>query len=195
MIESWSTLERTSEGSYEIFDVRRDRVQSPVTGDEHDFHILEMPDWINVIPVTPDGQVACVRQYRHGTEEVTLEIPGGIIDAGEHPGDAARREMREETGYQADRLIPLGDVAPNPALQTNCCHTYLALDVRPTGQQDLDGGEEIDVVLVDRARIPSLIARGRITHALVVVAFYLLDQYVQAHPEVFDREDDERAGR
>ncbi len=173
MIEPWERVESQRRGDYEVFHVRRDRHRSPRSGQEHSFYVIEAADWVNVIPLTPEGQIVCVRQYRHGVEAVTLEVPGGVVDAGETAAEAARRELREETGYDAARIVRLGSVAPNPALQNNVCHSFLALDARPDGVQRLDGAEDIEVILVDPADVPGLIVMGRITHALVVAAFYL----------------------
>lgn len=184
MVEEWEKLDSAPQGHYRVFDVRKDVTRSPASGKEYDFYVIEAADWVNVIPLTPDGQVVCIRQYRHGTEEVTLEVPGGIVDPGDaDPAAAAWREMREETGYDAEAMVPLGAVAPNPALQNNRCHTYLARGAYPNGAQALDGAEEIDVVLVNLEDVPALIAEGHITHALVVVAFYLLDRYPLADRE------------
>ncbi len=147
-----------------------------MSGSAHDFFVLDAPDWVNVIPLTPDNQVVCVRQYRAGTDTVTLEIPGGMIDPEDPtPTAAAAREMREETGYLADRYESLGAVDPNPAIQSNRCHTICAIDAYRGGPQNLEGSEVIDVELVDLSDIPSLITTGRITHSLVITAFYLLD--------------------
>jgi len=156
-------------------------MRSPESGSAHDFFVLDAPDWVNVIPLTPDEKVVCVRQYRAGTDTVTLEIPGGMIDPGDPtPTAAAAREMREETGYLASRYEDLGVVAPNPAIQSNRCHTICAVDAYRDGPQALDGSEVIDVELVDLADIPSLIMSGRITHSLVVAAFYLLDKTLRS---------------
>ena len=171
-------LRRRSERVYRarVFDVRRDTCVSPRTGHEHDFHLLECCDWVNVVPITPDDQVVLIRQFRHGVRDFSLEIPGGLIDPEDpSPRDAGRRELREETGYDSDDLISLGWSHPNPALQGNRCHTFLARDARKVGEPRLDGTEETEVVLVPRPDLPELVRSGRINHALVVVAFYLLD--------------------
>lgn len=178
MIKPWHKLDSTPREAYKVFQVREDRSRSPLTGRAHTFYVIESSAWVNIIPLTPEGQIVFVRQYRHGTEEITLEIPGGMVDDTDpSPGHAGRREMREETGYDSDQIIELGAVAPNPAIQNNRCYTYLALDARPNGRQQLDGAEEIDVTLVDPAEVPGLVTSGRITHALVVAAFYLFDQW------------------
>jgi len=170
---------------YRVFRVRRDRRRSPRTGEAHDFHVLEMPEWVNVLAVTPEGGVVLIHQYRHGIARVSLEIPGGVVDPGDaSPAEAARRELLEETGYVADQIISLGKVSANPAIQTNECHTYLALGARPSGEQRLEAGEDIAVEVVDLNDIGALVGSGRIDHALVVAAFYWLDQYLLNNPEV-----------
>jgi len=158
-----------------VFDVLRQRSRSPRTGDEHDFFVLDTCDWVNVIPLTTAGEVVLIRQYRHGIEDFTLEIPGGMIDPGDgSPRIAGAREMLEETGYAADELIALGSIHPNPALQANRCHTFLARGATLRAAPSFDGTEETEVVLEPLERIPRLIRDGRISHALVVVAFHWL---------------------
>ncbi len=175
MIEPWKKRRSTPRGNYRVFTVREDEREAPHDGSLHTFYVIDSPDWVNIIPVTPEGQLVFVRQYRHGTEAVTLEIPGGLVDPGETPAEAARREMREETGYDTDAIVYLGTVAPNPAIQSNRCHTYLARGVVPTEAQQLDHSEDIAVTLVDPGDVPRLILGGTITHALVVAAFYYFE--------------------
>lgn len=177
MIDPWERIDTERRGDYKVFSVRQDLSKSPASGREHTFYVIESTDWVNIIPVTVDGRIVFIRQYRHGTEEITLEVPGGMVDPGESPAEAALREMQEETGYDAQRVVYLGSVAPNPAIQNNQCHTFLALDARLEGQQELDGAEEISVTLVEADEVPGLITSGRITHALVVTAFYFFDRY------------------
>jgi ADP-ribose pyrophosphatase len=168
---------RRSERMYRsrVFEVMRDVAISPRTGREHEFHVLACGDWVNVVPITSDERVVLIRQFRHGVRDFSLEIPGGLIDPEDpSPMHAGRREMREETGYDSDDLVSLGWSHPNPALQGNRCHTFLARDVHRVGEPTLDGTEETEVVLVSRSELPELVQSGRITHALVVVAFYLL---------------------
>ncbi len=182
-IENWEKIDSREVVDCNILRVRRDRSRSPRTGAVHDVHILEMPDWINVVPVTPEGKVVLIRQFRHGMEETKLEIPGGAVEVGEaNPMEAARRELLEETGYAAETLVSLGSVAPNPAIQNNRCSSFLAMGAVPVGGQQLDDGEDIEVEEVQFRSIPELIRDGTINHSLVVVAFYLLERYLETNP-------------
>jgi ADP-ribose pyrophosphatase len=171
-IKPWEVISSHWDRSYRVFSLRTDRARSPRTGVEHRFFILESSSWVNVIPITPDNNVVLIRQYRHGTQDITLEIPGGLVEESDSPAAAAERELLEETGYRAGELAPLGYVHPNPAIQNNRCYTYLALKSRPVGEQQLDDREDIEVLLQPIGRIPELIRDGAITHALVLAAFY-----------------------
>jgi 8-oxo-dGTP pyrophosphatase MutT (NUDIX family) len=139
------------------------------------FYRIECPDWINVIPLTPAGEVVFVRQFRHGIGAETLEVPGGQMDPGDpSPLEAARRELLEETGYAADDWAPLGWVHPNPALITNRCHSFVVRGVRPVAPIRNDADERTEVELAPLAAVPELIRSGRITHGLVLNAFHWL---------------------
>lgn len=172
----WNRLDERRVLEASIFSVSKVRARSALSGREHAFDILEAPDWVNVVAVTGAGRVVLIRQYRHGTREVTTEIPGGQVDPGETPLEAARRELAEETGYQADHWEQIGEVDPNPAFQTNTTYTFLAQGARPAGGQHLDDNEEIEVEEHPLDRIPDLFAAGRIRHALVMCAFFHLAQ-------------------
>jgi len=171
-LKPWKLISSKKNKSFRIFDLRTDRARSPRTDKEHEFYILESTDWVNVIPLTPQKEVVLIRQYRHGIREITLEVPGGIIEQGDSPEEAARRELLEETGYQASEMISLGSVHSNPAFLNNRCHTYLGRDAFPTGRQEQDEKEDIEIVLMPLDSIPSLIREGEITHSLILAAFY-----------------------
>ncbi|MEA2173003.1 MAG: ADP-ribose pyrophosphatase [Blastocatellia bacterium] len=160
-----------------VFQVRRDHSISARDEREHDFYVIEATDWINIIPLTAHDDVVMIEQYRHGIGEATLEIPGGMVDEGEGPQDAALREMLEETGYAGREALLLGKTRPNPAIQNNWIHTFLARDVRFQRAPVFDSTEHTTVRLVPLAHVPALIADGTITHSLVVAGFYWLSLY------------------
>ena len=127
--------------------------------------------------MTEDDEVLFIRQFRFGTDEITLEIPGGMCDGDEPPLEAALRELREETGYDATDVTELGWVHPNPAIQNNRCYTYLARGLSKAGVPTPDPHESFELVKVPLAHVPALIDSREITHALVVTAFKLLDGF------------------
>ncbi|HYN84988.1 MAG TPA: NUDIX hydrolase [Pyrinomonadaceae bacterium] len=170
----WRPVASEQVADCRVFKVRRDTSADPRGRREHDFYVVEAPDWINVIPLTDDGRVVLIEQYRHGTREVSLEIPGGMVDEGESPAATAARELLEETGYAAGALVSLGRARPNPAIQDNWIHTYVARGVEFRGAPVFDGTERTRTLLVPLREIPSLIADELITHALVVLAFHKL---------------------
>ena len=174
-LHTWQRLAADIVYECRIFRLRRDRSLFSRDDAEHEFHVLEAPDWCNIIPLTPDQQVVMVRQFRHGIRDYTLEIPGGIVDPEDpSPLVAAHREMVEESGFDSERVEPLGVIHPNPAIQANRCHTFVAYDVTRRHVPAFDSTEETEVVLVPLTSIPELIRTGDITNALVVVAFHWL---------------------
>jgi 8-oxo-dGTP pyrophosphatase MutT (NUDIX family) len=96
-----------------------------------------------------------------------------VVDPGESAAAAAARELLEETGYRASRLELLGTVHPNPAILSNRCSTYLATGLERVGDPTGDGEEQIEVSVVPVSTLPELVARGEITHSLVIAAFHL----------------------
>ena len=157
-----------------VFKVRRDYSADPRGAGEHDFYVIEAPDWINVIPLTKAGEVVLIELYRHGSEKISLEIPGGMVDPGELPHETAARELFEETGYEAEEVVFLGKTRPNPAIQDNWIHTYVARGAESKSEPSNDGTELTRVRLVPLAQVPSLIKEGAIDHSLVVVGFHWL---------------------
>ena len=178
---AWEVTKRETVADCRVFQVRRDTSVHALDKRAGEFYVLECPDWINVIPLTANNEVVMIEQYRHGIERVTLEIPGGMVDAGEESRDAALRELREETNYMVDDVINLGSTHPNPAIENNLIHIFLARDVRLSdggkAHQHQDSTEHTTVRLVPLRDVGRLIREGVITHALVVVAFHLFDLY------------------
>jgi 8-oxo-dGTP pyrophosphatase MutT (NUDIX family) len=121
--------------------------------------------------MTTNDEVVMIKQYRHGSKEITFEIPGGLVDEGDHQ-KAAVRELLEETGYAGENIELLGSVNPNPAIFNNLCHTYLVENVKKVAEINLDPNEDIEVIHMPVQEIPSLIEKGTISHALVIVGFY-----------------------
>jgi 8-oxo-dGTP pyrophosphatase MutT (NUDIX family) len=170
-IKPWPTVSSRPLANYRIFQLRSDLKVNPRTGSQHDFFVIECVDWVNVVAVTRTGQVVMIEQFRHGSNTVELEIPGGMMDPHEaDPIAAGQRELREETGYAGTAAKLVGTIFPNPAIQSNRCHTLLVEHCELKHATEFDHGEDIAVRLVPAAEIPRLIADGHIRHALVVVA-------------------------
>jgi 8-oxo-dGTP pyrophosphatase MutT (NUDIX family) len=176
MIEPWPQLRTSHLGDFRIFTLRSDVKVSPRTGKEHDFYVLNCNNWVNVVAITPDDHIVMVEQYRHGSNTVELEIPGGMIDSADaSPLEAGLRELREETGYEGDHAQILAQVFANPAIMTNTCYTVLVQNCSLKHTVEFDSGEDIITRLVPVEAIPGLVAQGRIGHSLVVVALYHFD--------------------
>ncbi len=170
-VRDWKRIATEAVADYRIFKLRRDVSRSPRTGNEHPFIVLEGCDWVNVIPVTESGNVVFIEQFRHGVRQTTLEVPGGMIDEGESPATAALRELEEETGYSGAGAEPLGVIHPNPAIQENRCHSFVVRAAKKVGEPRNESTEDIATVEIPLVEVPKLITEGRVTHALVVVAF------------------------
>jgi 8-oxo-dGTP pyrophosphatase MutT (NUDIX family) len=166
-LKKWTLSRPHAPADYRVFRVHRNLVVDGEGKPRRDVFTFECPDWCNVVAVTSDDHVVFVWQYRFGTEAMSLEIPGGVVDDGEAPIESARRELLEETGFAADALEPLSVVEPNPALQGNRCHTFLARGARRVAAPSLDENEELEELLVPVRDLSRLLDEGHVTHALV----------------------------
>ena len=173
MIKPWKKISSRPLGDFRIFTIRTDICESPRTGRQHDFFVLNSPDWVNIIAVTPQQELVMVEQYRFGSETVELEIPGGMMDkTAADPVVAGLREFREETGYEGENARPLGKIFANPAILNNRCHMVVVENCRLQHAVQFDHAEDIVTRLVPIADIPKLVADEKIRHPLVVVALY-----------------------
>jgi ADP-ribose pyrophosphatase len=169
-IKPWKRTKVETVGRHRVFDVQESEMLLPGGSPApHPIYTLACPAWCSVLAITADDHAVFVWQYRHGTDEMSLEIPGGVLDPGESPMDAARRELHEETGFAADRLELLSMCYPNPAFQPNAHYSFVAKNARPSGPPHLDPTEECEVVLIPLSDLPALIDEGHVTHALCVV--------------------------
>ena len=171
----WTVLATEFLQDCAVFSVSRTLAKSPRTGEPHSFYRIDSRDWVNIVPITPDGDVVMVKQYRHGLDGFTVETPGGLVDPGETPIEAAGRELLEETGYRAAEIVPLGGANPNPALFGNTLHVFLGRDVEQVAEVRNETTEETHVEVVSPAELHGLTREGAVNHALVMAAFYLLD--------------------
>lgn len=179
MIEKWETKSDRFVENLKIFDVSMKLRVNPLTTRESEFVVLESNDWVNVIPVTKSGNIVMIEQYRHGTDEVTLEIPGGLIEIGENSANAAMRECMEETGYHSDsEPVLIGKNRPNPAFQSNTCHSFIWNDVERKYDQQLDTNELISIHEFTPKEVIDMIQNGKIDHGVILTAFlfYLLNK-------------------
>ncbi len=175
MIHPWKVLQETILDRRGPFTLISSIRENPRNRHTMDFLRIDSIDWVCTVPVTPEGNVVLIRQFRQGVGKVCLELPAGCIDPGENNlAASARRELREETGYDSEDLEPLGHVEPNPGMMPVKCHLFLAKNVKKTGEQKQDDGEDIEVVLYPLSEIPEMIACGEITHAMIVATFAVL---------------------
>ena len=140
---------------------------------------MKAPDWVIVI-AEKDEKFLMVKQWRHSSHCLSVEFPGGVIDAGEDPETAARRELEEETGCKAGKLTKLGTVNPNPALFSNHVHVYLAEELISTGIQHLDDDEFINLIEVPKKEVLQGMGTEQFPHAIMGTAlcFYLKEHKI-----------------
>jgi ADP-ribose pyrophosphatase len=176
-IETWKRAKSKPVADCRVFRVREDTCERESDGMEATFFVIENPDWVNVVALTRDEKVVLIEQFRHGVEAISLEIPGGIIDENESPEAAARRELKEETGYSSNNFIFLGKTLPNPALQNNALYHFLAADCEKTSETSFDEHESIAARLVPLSEIENLVGNESINHSHVLACLLKFELY------------------
>jgi 8-oxo-dGTP pyrophosphatase MutT (NUDIX family) len=169
-IEPWVTTDEEVKYTTKIFQLLSRDMKIESENHSATFSVIKAPDWMNVIPLTPENEIVLVEQYRYGIEQPTLELPGGMVDPGETTDETARRELLEETGYAGDTWNYLGNVSSNPAFLTNYTHLYVVENCRKIKEQQLDGNERINVHVIPLEEFLELVNRGEVHHSLVVAA-------------------------
>ena len=180
-LKKWQLREPQTIGDFGIFAVKRSLLHDPEGKPKRDVHTFHVRDWCNVVPVTADGRVLLVWQYRFGTGEFSLELPGGVIDAGEDPMTAAIRELEEESGAVSPRVELMSILEPNPALQGNKLYSYVAweIDIAQAHEKTkFDELEELESLLVPIRDLPELLDEGVIKHALCTT---VLETFLRRH--------------
>ena len=172
-IRKWEKRASRVVSDHRIFKIREDHTTNPRNGIERQMVVLECPDWVNIIALTPEREVVFVEQYRQGSETVELEIPGGMMDPDEtDPVATALRELREETGYTGDGARLIGECFANPAIMNNRVHTVLVENCQRTHEVQWDAGEDLLTRLIPAADLPGLVKDGAIKHSIILAALH-----------------------
>jgi len=176
----WQKLGQVPRLHTRVFDVAGVTYRHPGRGAEREFLVINAPDWVNVVALTADDRLVLVRQFRFGIDDFSLEIPGGVIDAGEDPVAAGLRELREETGFVGAHARLLGSVNPNPAIQANRCHFLFVEQAVKLHDPAWDHDEEIEVTTLPVPEVLALAHSGGIVHGLVLNALMLFEPHWRA---------------
>ena len=153
-----------------------ERHNTSSTGVEGNYIVMDAPDWVIVI-AEKENSFLMVKQWRHGEEKLSIEFPGGVIDKGEEPEAAAKRELEEETGCKAGKMINLGVLNPNPALFCNHTHVFLAQELTATGLQHLDNDEFINYLEISKEEVLQGMGTPQFPHAIMASALCLYLKY------------------
>ena len=151
---------------------RRDVAELPDGRVNHEYYVLEYPDWVNIIAITKDGKIVMERQYRHALGNTCYELPCGVIEKGETPLEAAKRELLEETGFAGGEWKEWMTLSPNPATSTNLAYSFLAVGVEKVSGQHLDATEDIDVYILEQDYVRELLQNNQILQALMAAPLW-----------------------
>lgn len=168
----WKVLKSEYMARRPWFTVRKEHVRLANGRESKEFYVYEYPDWVNVIAITHDGDFVMIKQYRHGVGRTDFELCAGVIETGEEPIDAARRELLEETGFGGGEWENLCVIAPNPSTQNNFVHCFLARNVRKFKEQELDGAEDISVHIMRPEEVFEMVKDEQIIQSLMLVPLW-----------------------
>ncbi|MCL5124096.1 MAG: NUDIX hydrolase [Deltaproteobacteria bacterium] len=175
----WDLLSSRGDRDYNLFSVEINTCRSPRTGLTHDFQILKSPDWVAVVALTEKKEVILVNQFRHGTRELSLELPGGLVKEGQSPIKSASEELMEETGFVAPSLKLVGWTHPLPALFNNKFYVYMAENAVYTGELNPDETEELETVLAPLKELKNFIREGKINCGIMIAAISMFNLFVE----------------
>ena len=168
----WKTLSQKYLIEKPWLTARVDKVELPTGAIIDEYYVLEYPDWVNTIAITKDGMFVFVRQYRYAIGKTVNELCAGVIEKGEDPMDAAKRELMEETGFGGGKWQKWMTISANPSTHTNLTHCYLAMDVERMDVQHLDQAEDIEVRLFSREEVMEMLEKGEIWQSLMAAPLW-----------------------
>jgi len=174
----WKKTQTTLHADCRIFKVNKVRFEHDIRKTSGDFFVMDTPNWVHVVALTKDKQLVMVKQFRFGTENLSWEVPGGLMEMGESPEAAAMRELREETGYVGKDPVVIAAISPNPAIQNNLCYFVLLRDVEKVEELDWDEHEEILSTLIPVETADEWARNGTIFHSLSITSLFFLQKYL-----------------
>jgi 8-oxo-dGTP pyrophosphatase MutT (NUDIX family) len=174
MLEKWSLQKIENKLHTRPFDVLMKEYIKPDQKTCFSASVLKCPNWANIIAMNDEDKILLIRQFRFGTDKIEIEIPGGVLESNEDPLIGAKRELEEETGYISDHWQQIGFVDANPAIMTNKCYSFLAKNIKTTGQTHFDEDEDIESFFATESEVQTLISEGKITNAYIIAAFFWL---------------------
>ena len=171
-MKKWKTIKSEYLFRRPWLTARLDQIELPDGRIIPEYYVLEYPDWVNVIAITKDGQFVMEKQFRYAAQMDSIELPCGVMEQGETPEEAARRELLEETGYGGGTWTKLMTIYANPGSLNNPTHCFLAKDVELMDEPQLDATEELTVMLMSREEVYALLTQNKLIQALMIAPLW-----------------------